>query len=186
MLDTRNGPRPPNGSVITAYPGVAGATAVGVNIALTETAGAGFVTAWAGDVDLPTASSINSTFANENISNFVIVPLAADGTFKLFANSSTHLVVDVMGYFVGGYVAPSAGITGLITGYGPGFSITTVSGTLSNGTGVTVDARADVRCPNGTTETDSVFDIAPGQTLGFQVLCDGVFASGATLVVVEI
>lgn len=186
VLDTRTGPRPGNGAFHTVFPGVTGAVAVGVIIALTDTAGAGYVTAWAGDTALPVASSINSSFAGENISNFVIVPVAANGTFTLFANSATHIVVDVMGYFVGGSVPPPSGLTGVITGYGPGYSITSVVGTVSNGTSVARDIRADVRCPNGTVEIDYAFDVPAGETRGFEVICDGVFTTGASLTVVEI
>jgi len=102
VLDTRAGGarRPEARTTIIVHTNRTGATAVGINIALTETEGPGFVTAWASDTAQPFTSIINSTEAGENISNFVIVPVAADGTFKLYTNSATHVVVDLMGYFV--------------------------------------------------------------------------------------
>ena len=165
---------------------ITGAVAVGVNITVTETVGPGFVTAWDGSTGRPTASIVNSSGANQNIANYAIVPVLPDGTFQLFTSSTTHLIVDLMGYFPGTPTPIPVGITGQITGYGPGGSITEVSGTLTNGTTATTNARADVHCPDGATETDLVFSMPPGATRGFSVLCSGVFSSGATLVVVVV
>jgi len=102
LLDTRVGGAAPlgAGTTIVVATNRAGATAVGVNIALTETVGPGFVTAWAGATPRPLASVVNSSAAGENVSNFVIVPVADDGTFRLYTNAATHLVVDLMGAFV--------------------------------------------------------------------------------------
>jgi|GEM_PF-1840489 len=103
ILDTRSAGarRPDAGTIVIVHTGLPGSTAVGINIALTETGGPGFVTAWASNAGQPLTSIINSTKAGENISNFVVVPVAPDGTFKLFTNAPTHMVVDLMGYFIG-------------------------------------------------------------------------------------
>ena len=73
-----------------------------------------------------------------------------------------------------------------ITGYGPGFSITSISGSLTNASGAEKDIRIDLSCPNGNVELDYVFNISNGATRGWSVICDGVFSSGATLTVIEV
>jgi hypothetical protein len=182
---SQTNPRLAAGATVTVATGVVGATAVGVNITLTSTVGPGFVAAWPSG-PWPGTSIINSSEPGENIANFALIPVAPDGTFQLLTQQAAHLVVDVMGYMAGGSALVPAGFTATITGYGPGSTITTVSGTITNGTGTERDLRADVRCPNGTVVTDNVFNIPAGATRGFSVICSGVFASGATVVVVEI
>jgi hypothetical protein len=173
-------PRLSGGQQITVSTGLAGATAVGVNITLTATTGPGFVAAWPSGA-WPGTSVINSSGVDENVANFLLVPVATDGTFQILTQYSAHIVVDLMGYMAGGTPPGPSGVSGQITGYGPLSTITEVSGTVTNGNGAAVDVRADVHCPNGTVKTDIVFDIPPGQTRGWSVLCDGTFTSGATV-----
>lgn len=189
VLDTRDsGSRPNAGQQLTVNTGATGATAASVNIALTETAGAGFLSAWDCNGARPNTSVINSTEPGENISNFVIVPVNGSGQFCLFTNSPTHIVVDLMGVFTpdtgGGPSFPTTpGLNAEITGYSPGGSLTQVSGITSNNSGGPKSFRVDIRCPNGTVETDSFFNIPNGETRGFSVLCDGgAFTAGASVV----
>lgn len=188
VLDTRAGARPPALSEVVVHTNLGAVAAVGVNITMTEAAGPGFVTAWDGLSGRPTASVINASAANQTIANYVIVPVLADGSFRLYTNVATHLIVDVMGYFSGALASPppTSALSAVITGYGPLSTITTVSGTVTNGTSTVRDVRMDVRCPNGTVELDTVYDLAPGATLGWSVLCTGSFSSGATVTVVEV
>lgn len=181
---TFTNPRLAAGTVVTIQTGQPGATAVGINITLTDTTGAGYVSAWASG-PWPGTSIINSSEPGENIANFAIVPVAPDGTFQLLTQKPAHLLVDVLGYMAGGSELVPAGFTAVITGYGPVSTITTVSGTISNGTGIERDLRVDVRCPNGTVQLDYVFAIPAGATRGWSVLCTGVFTSGATTTVIE-
>lgn len=193
VLDTRPdtrinyfGPKPVGGQVITV-PGVAGASAVAVNITMTETEGGGYLSAWSGQGARPTVSIINSSGPGENIANFAVVPVAADGSFALFTFAGTHIVVDLMGWFPAGAPPVPAGLTATITGYGPLSTITEVSGIVSNGSAIERDVRVDVTCPNGTVQTDHVFDLQPGATAGWSVICDGAFTSGASILqVVEV
>lgn len=178
-------PRLPGGAQLTINSGQPGASAAGVNIVMTDTVGAGFLTAWPGG-GRPGTSVMNSTEAGENIANFLLVPVAADGTFQLYVQNPTHVVVDVMGYMAGGSAIVPSGFNGQITGYGPSSTITSVVGEVANGTGIVRDLRADVRCPNGTVEIDYIFDIPAGAVRGWSVLCDGVFTSGATVTFIEI
>lgn len=177
--------RPAAGTTFTIATGQTGAAAVAVNITMTDTVGPGFVAAWASG-GWPGTSIMNSSVAGENIANFAIIPVAADGTFRLLTQQPSHLIVDLMGWLPGNTAFVPSGLTPTITGYGPSSSITQVVGSLSNGTTVIKDARVDVRCPNGTVETDYVFDIPAGATRGWAVYCDGVFTSGATATVIEV
>jgi hypothetical protein len=170
---------------VTIKSGQPGASAVGVNITLTDTTAAGFVAAWPSGA-WPGTSVINSTTAGENIANFLLIPVAADGTFQIMTQNATHLIVDIMGYMAGGSAVAPTGFTGHITGYGPGFSITEISGDVTNGAAATVNVRADVLLPNGAVETDSVFSIPAGATRGWSVLVTGIFTSGATVTFIQI
>jgi hypothetical protein len=174
------------GAQVTINTGHPGASAVGVNIVLTETAGAGFLTAWPSG-NRPGTSVMNSTAAGETIANFLLIPVAADGTFQLYTQTATHVVVDIMGYMAGGSALMPAGFTGRITAYDPGDTRTTVAGDVTNGTSRTLNLRADVQCrPNGSAEIAYIFDIPAGAVRGWSVSCDEIFISSATVTFVEI
>jgi hypothetical protein len=122
---------------------------------------------------------VNTLTVDDAIANFAIVPVASDGSIAIWPFMTTGIVVDVMGYVGSGDGdGVPLGVTARITGYGPGFSITTVSGDVTNGGPSTVDLRVDMHCPNGTVEITHMFNVDPGETLGWSVICDGVFSSG--------
>jgi hypothetical protein len=75
-----------------------GVDAVILNLTATETQAAGFVTAWSGVGAVPKTSSLNVNGLGETVANMVIVPVADDGTIKLYSLSGTHLLADVLGY----------------------------------------------------------------------------------------
>ena len=170
------------GQQLTINTGQAGASAVGVNIVMTDTVGAGFLTAWPSG-PRPNTSVMNSTFAGENIANFLLIPVAADGTFQLFTLNPTHVVVDIMGYMAGGSPVTSAGLFGQITFYEPATSTTLVSGNVTNGTSATASIGADILCPNGSVVTITSFDVLAGASRSWSVTCNGAFTSGATVTV---
>jgi len=58
--------------------------------------GNGFVTAWASGAR-PNASVLNGK-KGDVLANAVTVPLASNGTLRLFNSPNAHLIVDVMGY----------------------------------------------------------------------------------------
>ena len=183
---TQSNPRLPAGTPITVQTGVAGVSAVAVNLTLTRTVAAGWLAAWPSG-PFPGTSIMNATFPNQSIANFAIIPVAPDGSFLIQLLQPAHVVVDLLGYVPNGNPPPiPVGVTGQITGYGPGFSLTSILGTVTNGTGAVQDVRVDVRCPDGTVDYDLVFDLQPGQTLGWSVLCEGSFRSGASITIVNI
>lgn len=76
-----------------------GVSAVVLNVTAAEALGVGYVTVWPAGVARPTASSLNVTFAGQNIANLVIVPLGVGGSVSLYTQGGTHLVADVAGWF---------------------------------------------------------------------------------------
>jgi hypothetical protein len=70
----------------------------------TVQSGGGFLTLYPSDAQRPTVASTNYG-VNEIINNVFTVGLGADGAFKIFANNTTDVVVDVTGY----YAPPATG-----------------------------------------------------------------------------
>jgi hypothetical protein len=83
-----------------------GAAAVVVTLTAAEAAGPGFLNAWASG-PLPVTSVANVDAAEQTRASGLIVPLAPDGSFQVFTQSATHLVVDVAGFFTSATAALS-------------------------------------------------------------------------------
>ena len=119
LLDTRNGTSPnacsqPNAPIAgnstrtqsaRNFCGIpSNALAITGNVTTVLPAGNGFLTFYPSDASQPTASNTNFTL-NSVINNVYTVGLgASDGAFKIFASTTTEVVVDVTGY----YAPPSA------------------------------------------------------------------------------
>lgn len=107
MLDTRISP----GVAITSGSAVArriGATsvvpvgfasAVVANVTATSTTAPGYVTAYPPDQTVPEASTLNITVAGTTVSNLAITRLAGEA-IALYDQSTSHLLIDVTGWFV--------------------------------------------------------------------------------------
>ncbi len=97
--------RLPAGSTTTVKVAGAGgvpadATAVSLNLTVTNPRTPGFLTAYPCDHERPPTSNVN--FRSDNtVAGAAIVPVAADGTVCIFNSAATHLIVDVMGSFSG-------------------------------------------------------------------------------------
>ena len=108
MLDTRQEPVAPAaprsswirriGSTTVVPPN--STMAVAANITVTESGGAGFVTAWPAGTAQPLASNLNTTGAGQTVPNATIVPLG-DDRLAVYIQSSAHLVIDVNGWYTG-------------------------------------------------------------------------------------
>ena len=88
---------------VTDLPGVVPATGVGavsLNLAATETSGAGFVTVYPCGVR-PTASSLNF-LAGETVSNAVLTAVSGAGEVCFHSSVPVHLVADVNGWYAAG------------------------------------------------------------------------------------
>jgi hypothetical protein len=91
-----------------------GASAVVLNLTATLTEAGGFVQVLPGQSGTVRGwSNLNLVRPWQTAANLVIVPLDASGRVRLYTNLTTHLIVDVMGYFTGDGAPESA--SGLFT-----------------------------------------------------------------------
>lgn len=74
------------------------ATAVVLTVAATDTTGPGFLTIWPGTGPRPQTSAVNFDAAGRTVANQVVVGIT-DGVASVFASATTHIVVDVTGFF---------------------------------------------------------------------------------------
>ena len=88
------------------------ASAVAINLTVTNAARSGFVTAFPTGVGVPTASTLNFV-AGDTIANLAVVRLGTGGSLSLHNGSSGRidLVADVAGYYVGDGTSGVAGTT---------------------------------------------------------------------------
>jgi hypothetical protein len=113
VLDTRvSGPKlGPGQSRVLVLGGVsvpANATAVVLNVTVTNTTTGGFLTVYPTAASRPNASNLNWV-ARQTVPNLVFVNLGAGGAVTIFNSSgSTNVVVDLEGYFA----PPSGGTAG--------------------------------------------------------------------------
>jgi O-glycosyl hydrolase len=121
LLDTRiNGPKLGPGQTrtlqVTGAGGVppAGVSAVVLNVTVTETTSAGYLTVSPTGTTRPVVSNLNWP-AGATIPNAVTVKLGPSGQVDLFQSGpgSAQVVVDVEGYYVGGTVSEPGGFTPL-------------------------------------------------------------------------
>ena len=110
VLDTRNGTGGVRGPVgaggevnfaITGQGGVplSGADTVVLNVTVTNTTAAGYLTAYGSGQPRPPSSNLNWS-AGETIANLVTVPIGANGMVTLFnAGSQSQLIADVEGWY---------------------------------------------------------------------------------------
>ncbi|MBI5090023.1 MAG: hypothetical protein HZB15_14465 [Actinobacteria bacterium] len=81
----------------------AGAPAVALNVTAAEPQGSGFVTVYPCGGPRPLASNLNVT-AGAVVPNAVMAKVGQGGTVCVYTSATTHLVVDVDGYFPSGSV----------------------------------------------------------------------------------
>jgi hypothetical protein len=103
VVDTRSGgARPGAGAVVEVALGgrvPAGTVAVAVNVTATQTAAAGFLSAWPCGAPLPDTSSVNHPSARDRAA-MAVVPLPADGRLCVRTDAAAHVLVDLQGAFV--------------------------------------------------------------------------------------
>lgn len=95
----------PSGSYTTVNPTAHGvplgeASAVLANLTVTAGQEQGYLTAFRSTAPRPDTSMLNYA-AGQTIANSAFVPLAEDGTFRVYNHGNTHLVVDIVGYVKG-------------------------------------------------------------------------------------
>lgn len=102
LLDTRSGGTPIHRGGTIAQPAATGFAAVAMNLTITATKSAGFVTALPADtgIDPTTVSTINSDRRNTTTAAASVVSLSTTG-LSLSSSMTTDAVIDVFGYFTG-------------------------------------------------------------------------------------
>ncbi len=104
LIDTRDGtgtavaPLLAGCTLVVAPPVPAGTTAVTINVVTVESSAQGFLAAYPCGIDRPFTSIVQSR-PGSIVSGSAIVPLAANGTFCVFSNITTEVVVDLTGSY---------------------------------------------------------------------------------------
>ena len=111
VIDTRGGP-PQGGPAFgpgevrnLALAGVsvpANAVAVALNVTVTQPSTTSFLTIWPQGTQAPDTSNLNMV-ANQTVANLVVVALGAKQVSVRNAFGTTHVIVDVMGWFAAGF-----------------------------------------------------------------------------------
>jgi CSLREA domain-containing protein len=164
------------------------ATAVVANVTVTDSDSNSFLSVWPSGVARPGSSNLNFA-ARETIANGVIVPVGADGKLSVAtAVGTTHVVIDVVGYFTAGAgsryfpgkptrVLDSRAHVGSPGPWGPGQtrSVSLTSSSIApNATGVAMNLTATngtagsflTAFPHGVPKpTASALNFGPGQTI---------------------
>jgi glucose/arabinose dehydrogenase/PKD repeat protein len=106
VFDSRSSETKPKADSTTVVPigGLAGVptsdvSAVVLNITATQSADAGFVTAFPSGTAKPDVSNLNLNRVDATTPNLVTVPLGADSAIALYSSTDAHLLVDVVGYY---------------------------------------------------------------------------------------
>lgn len=77
-------------------------SAVALNVVSVSPASSGYFTVYPCDVDLPVSANLNYE-RDQIVGNGVVAPVSAEGEVCLFTFATSHVVVDLSGWFVGGF-----------------------------------------------------------------------------------
>jgi alpha-tubulin suppressor-like RCC1 family protein len=147
VLDTRSDSGGPiaGGSArelrVTGIGGVptAGVSALVLNVTATGAEGRGYMTVFPSGSPRPEASNLNFA-VGQTVPNQVIVPVGVGGNVSMFASATTHVVVDVAGWFTDSTAYPTW--TGLFIPVTPTRTVDTrASGKLDANATVSVPVR---------------------------------------------
>jgi hypothetical protein len=79
----------------------ADASAVALNVTMTQAQAGGYATVWPCGTPRPEASNVNFG-PGTTVANGVIAPIGANGSVCVYTSANAHLIVDVAGWFTGG------------------------------------------------------------------------------------
>jgi uncharacterized protein YkwD len=134
-----------NSSITLPLPGgvPSDAIALALNVTITESNGAGFVSEYPAGTERPNSSILNVDGVNQTRAAAGIFPVSPSG-FTLYVSGGAHIVVDIFGYFTGPSASSSA--DGLYTAYDPARLLDT-RGPSPLGSGVPLYAQGGVEVP---------------------------------------
>src|SRR5208283_3876816 len=104
------------------------AAAYSLNVTVVPDGHLSYLTLWPFDSAQPYVSTLNS-FDGSVVANAAIVPAGAGGGIDVFVTDSTHVVLDINGYFAGSGGSENYTVTGMVSGLSGGASV----GLLDNG-----------------------------------------------------
>jgi hypothetical protein len=143
LLDTRNAAGPYGGPILASgasrtYDFNSGPcagipeniSAYSLNVVAVQPIGGGHVKIYPSGVAAPNVATINY-MANQNIANAAIVPAGTDGSVVIYASQTTHVVVDINGYFIPASIGQGNGPT--LNGLNVWTALNTFSGGISLG-----------------------------------------------------
>lgn len=100
VLDSRGGAMGQNYALSLASLVPGDAVAVAINLTATQAGAAGYLTAYPCGSTLPLVSNVNFG-AGQTVPNSAVVPIGANRSICFFANTPTHIIVDLAGAFGG-------------------------------------------------------------------------------------
>jgi hypothetical protein len=114
IVDTRNAIGAPRAKVVPSSPlrvdvtdngGVpgSGVSAVALTVTAVDPSAWGFLTVWPCGSPMPVASNVNYLGAGAVEPNMVLVPVDGTGEVCVFTHASSHVLVDVAGWFSSGF-----------------------------------------------------------------------------------
>jgi hypothetical protein len=108
VIDTRTGDPVWDGGGVEIPVGMAGASAVALNVTLVDAHAWGFLTAHAARTPVPGTSTVNASRKGDTAANMALVPVSSAGV-QVDADGGADLVADLAGWFVGDPVPPNTG-----------------------------------------------------------------------------
>jgi hypothetical protein len=78
-----------------------GVEAFSLNFSVTQTSAGGFLTAWPAGTTQPGVANLTWFAASQTLSAASIVAAASGGAISVYAAQSTHVIIDINGYFLG-------------------------------------------------------------------------------------
>lgn len=97
--DTRGFGVLPPGQYECIIPKAAGKAAIKGNLTVVPAGEAGYATAWIGNTPTPNVSALNWNASDLAVANQIDVPLAPDGSFKIYIHAPASIIFDLVGFW---------------------------------------------------------------------------------------
>jgi hypothetical protein len=149
------------------------ARAYSINVAALLPAADGFMTIFPTGEPQPTSSALNF-LGGEVIANAIVAPAGTGGAISIFVNVSTHMILDINGYYAASpspassnvFLGPSSGNAMMTGGYNVGIGFTALRSNLSGSFNTAVGTSALASFNGDNTGSNNV-------ALGYAALSNG-------------